>query len=352
MIYLLAFVGGLILNLMPCVLPVLFLKAMSMQRRSWQYVAGVLSVFLAFGVAACSPGFIWGGQFNHVWFTWGTALVCFALGLTYLDIWHLPNFGCREAESDFGKGVLTTLLSSACSGPFLGAVFAASLTEPSWKIITLFLLIGAGLVTPYLFFPRKWIPRPGAWMDTFKKVAGIAMIATSVWLLAGSSWALAGLIVLFWFTDIVDGRRRLALRGVLVATVMLLGIFTLVRQPYPIQPFNEIKLISLMHEDRVVVVEFTSKYCMTCQWNESTIQSYSVKKAMSDNKVVLMQAVMPEGADILQKLGFTSVPVLAVFPGTDYPIVLPDVVNKSQVIDAVEKAHERVKATGSGRGSP
>jgi thiol:disulfide interchange protein len=163
---------------MPCVQPVLFLKAMSMQRRSWQYVAGVLSVFFTLGIAACGPGFIWGGQFDHWWFTWGTAAVSFLLGLTYLDVWSLPNFGFREAQSDFGKGVLTTILSSACSGPFLGAVFAASLTEPPSKVITLFMLIGLGLVTPYLFFPRQWIPGPGAWMVWVKKLAGISMEVT------------------------------------------------------------------------------------------------------------------------------------------------------------------------------
>jgi hypothetical protein len=111
---LLAYIGGRILSLMPCVLPVLFLKAMSMQRRSSQYVAGVMSVFFAFGVAATAPGFIWGGQFSHAWFTWGTAAVCFALGLTYFDVWHLPNVGFREAEGDFVR-ILTTILSSACS---------------------------------------------------------------------------------------------------------------------------------------------------------------------------------------------------------------------------------------------
>jgi thiol:disulfide interchange protein DsbD len=144
------------------------------RRRSWQYVTGVMSVFFCLGVAATGPGFIWGGQFEHWWFTWVTAAVVFALGLTYLDVWHLPNFGFREAQSDFGKGVLTTLLSSACSGQFLGAVFAASLTEPPLKIITLFMLIGLGLVTPYLLFPRNWIPRPGAWMETVKRLAGTA----------------------------------------------------------------------------------------------------------------------------------------------------------------------------------
>jgi suppressor for copper-sensitivity B len=110
--------------------------------------------------------------------------VCFALGLIYLDVWHLPNFGFCEAKSDFGKGVLTTILSSACSGPFLGAVFAASLTEPWYQAIMLFMLIGAGLVTPYLVFPRNWIPKPGAWM-VFKKLANVMLILTACWFLGG-----------------------------------------------------------------------------------------------------------------------------------------------------------------------
>jgi hypothetical protein len=118
-----------------------------------------------------------GGQFDHPWFTWAVAAICFALGLTYLDVWHMPDFGFREAESDF-EGLLTTLLSSACSGPFLGAVFAASLTEPWYQTITLFMLIGAGLVTPYLFFPRQWIPKPGAWMVWVKKLAGLTMVVS------------------------------------------------------------------------------------------------------------------------------------------------------------------------------
>ena len=103
MIYFLAYIGGILLNLMPCVLPVLFLKAMSMQRRSWLYVAGVMSVFFTLGIAACGPGFIWGGQFDHWWFTWATAAVCFALGLTYLDVWPWPNACCHGAEGIFGK---------------------------------------------------------------------------------------------------------------------------------------------------------------------------------------------------------------------------------------------------------
>lgn len=157
------------------------------RRQSSQCIAQPL--FFTLGVAACGPGFIWGGQFDHWCFTWAIAAVCIAPGLTYLDVWHWPNFGFREAESDF-ECVLTTLLSSACSGPFLGAVFAASLTEPWWKIITLFMLIGAGLVTPYLVFPRNWIPRPGAWMEWVKRPAGISMVVTAVWLAAGGNWRL------------------------------------------------------------------------------------------------------------------------------------------------------------------
>jgi hypothetical protein len=177
-------------------------------------VRGSLSLlFFTLGVAAAGPGFIWSGQFEHWWFTWAIAAGCIALGLTYVDVWRLPNFGFREAESDF-EGLLTTILSSACSGPFLGAVFAASLTEPWYQTITLFLLIGAGLVTPYLFFPRKWIPRPGAWMVWVKKLAGLSMIATANWRLGGSTAARVAFIFLLWLRTLADGRRRLALMEV------------------------------------------------------------------------------------------------------------------------------------------
>ena len=343
MIYLLAYIGGIILNLMPCVLPVLMLKVMSLhRRRSWQYVAGVMSVFLTLGVAATGPGFIWGGQFDHAWFTWLIAGIVLSLGLFYLDVFQWPNIGCREAESDFGKGVLTTVLSSACSGPFLGAVFAASLTQPPWKIVTLFLTIGAGLVTPYLFFPRSWVPKPGDWMDTFRKLAGVSMIATAGWLLAGSTAALVVLIVLFWLRTLVDGRRRLALSGVYCVLLLALAAFTFLRQPYTVEKFDRDRFTSLVNDGRIVMIEFTSTHCLTCQFNQATMTTRSVSLAIQRNNVVVMAAVMPNGASLLQALGFTSVPVLAIFPGNAQPIVLPDVVTKSQIINAVETAHARI----------
>lgn len=345
MIYLLAFLGGMILNLMPCVLPVLFLKAMSLQKRSWQYVAGIMSVFFVLGVLATFPGFIWGGQFDHAWFTWAVAAVCFALGLTYLDVWSLPNFGCREAESDFGKGVLTTVLSSACSGPLLGAVFAASLTQPAWKVVTLFLTIGAGLVTPYLLFPRSWIPKPGAWMDSLKKLAGVSMIATSAWLLAGSGWALMVAAVLCTIFGPVQGRRRFALAGVFIIFAVSLSAFTLLSKPYPSKPFHRDTYINGRIHNRIVVVEFTSKFCSTCQMNALTVQSYSVKNCLSKHDAILMQAMLPDtdAECLLKQLGFSSVPVLAIFPGVCDPIAIPDVVSKAQVIDSLEKAHESIE---------
>lgn len=339
MIYLLAFIGGMILNLMPCVLPVLFLKAMAMQRRSWQYVAGIMSVFLVLGLAATAPGFIWGGQFDHAWFTWTVAAITFALGLTYLDVWQLPNFGCREAESDFGKGVLTTVLSSACSGPFLGAVFAASLTQPAWKVVTLFLTIGAGLVTPYLLFPRSWIPKPGAWMDKLKKLAGVSMIATSAWLLAGSGIALVVAAVLCTIFGPVHGRRRLALAGVFIIFTISLMAFTLLSTPYPVEKFDNARLHKLIAENRTVAVEFTSQFCSTCQLNEITIQRWSVRKAMAQHDVVLMQAIMPNGEKELTNLGSTSVPMLAVYSGRHVVVKVPDVVTASQIINMLDVAH-------------
>lgn len=340
MIYLLAYIGGIILNLMPCVLPVLMLKVMSLhRRRSWQYVAGVMSVFFCLGVGACGPGFIWGGQFDHLWFTWGLAAIVFALGLSYLDVWTWPNFGFREAESDFGKGVLTTILSSACSGPFLGAVFAASLAEPWWKVITLFLTIGVGLCTPYLFFPRSWVPNPGAWMETFKKLAGVSLILTAAWLIDARLVALSVVVLAGWAG--LHGGRRLALVTAITAGVVI-SLVHILTPTYHVEKFNDIHLWHDRHWNRIVIVEFTSNFCMTCQWNEATLKSRSVARQISRYDVVVMRAVMPNGSELLKELGFTSVPVLAIFPGDGEPIVLPDVITKADVITSLEIAHAQL----------
>jgi len=198
MIYLLAFLGGLILNLMPCCWPVVFMKIASAQHRSWQFAAGSISVFVLLGCLCASLGLMWGEWFERNWFTWTLAALVFALGLSYLDIWQFPSFGCRDATTDFGRGILSTLISTACSGPLLSAVFAASLTEPPWKTVALFFAIGVGFMTPYLAVPRGCMPRPGDWLNVVKKLAGVSMIATALWLVDVKLIPLAGVALSIW----------------------------------------------------------------------------------------------------------------------------------------------------------
>jgi thiol:disulfide interchange protein len=337
MIYLLAFLGGMILNLMPCVLPVLALKAMSMQRRSWQYVAGIMTVFLVLGVLATFPGFMWGSHFDNLWFTYTLAAIVFVMGLSYLDAWHLPYFGLREAQSDFGKGVLTTVLSSACSGPFLGAVFAATLTEPAWKIVTLFLVIGAGLSTPYLLFPRSWIPKPGAWMVTLKKIAGMTMIVTSFWLFDTRLLALGLVLLVAWAGW--HGGQRLALITAMGVCLLMVCVPVLPQTDIS-DTYNEADHRFWMNHNQIVLVEFTGNMCITCKINHEILNSHEVVQLIQKYDVKFMKATMPNGRSVLKWLGYSSVPVVAVFPGLHEPIVLTDVVTKRQVIKSLEIANE------------
>lgn len=138
-------------------------------------------------------------------------------------------------------------------------------------------------------------------------------------------------------------RRALALMTFAISLATIVFMIFGAGSALPVKPFNHQELDGLRTSQRIVIVEFTSKYCATCQWNEYTLHSRSVVNQVSKQNVVVMKAVMPEGADLLKQLGFSSVPVLAIFPGRGTPIVMPDVVTKAQVLSALETAHEYVE---------
>ena len=209
---LLAFVGGIILNLMPCVLPVIGLKVMSFVQQSghsrahalmlnvW-YAAGIVSVFLLLGVFAWSIGLSWGGQFGNVGFTVTIAAVVFAMALSLLGVWEIPIPGffgtgavqdVASREGPFGafvKGAITTVLATPCTGPFMASAIAWAVTQPLTTILIVFGSLGLGMASPYLLigvFPEllRFLPKPGAWMETFKQLTGFLLLGTVVFILS------------------------------------------------------------------------------------------------------------------------------------------------------------------------
>lgn len=206
-----AFAAGLILNFMPCVLPVIGLKIMSFAQQAgdsrrrifllnaW-YTLGIASVFLVLATLAVISGLTWGEQFSSVTFTGVLASVVFVFALSFLGVWEIaiPGFvGSGKANElaqregpvgAFNKGVLTTVLATPCSGPLLGSALTWAVTQPPVLTYVAFALVGLGMASPYLVvgaFPQLlgWLPKPGEWMNTFKQMMGFVLLATVVYLL-------------------------------------------------------------------------------------------------------------------------------------------------------------------------
>lgn len=211
------FLGGLILNLMPCVLPVIGLKIFSFVQQAGQdrkmalwlnvaYSLGLISVFWVLAALAAAPalalaekGLGWGQQFQSAGFNVFIAALVFAMALSFLGVWEfpIPGFASRKGATRlteqegftgaFFKGVITTLLATPCTGPFMGGALAWAFYQPPHVIFAVFTSVGLGMASPYLLigaFPKliRFLPKPGAWMDTFKQVMGFVLLGTVVYL--------------------------------------------------------------------------------------------------------------------------------------------------------------------------
>ncbi|MFT7519784.1 MAG: thiol:disulfide interchange protein, partial [Kiritimatiellia bacterium] len=208
-----AFLGGLILNIMPCVLPVLTLKVYGLIEQKDEgaknrivqgvaYTAGILVSFLALAVAvlvvkvALGQNIGWGFQFQYPGYVATLAAIVFAFGLSLFGVFEIPVMGANAAAGAGSKegpvgffmtGVFATLLATPCSAPFLGSAMGFAFSQPPLVIVAFFMLVGLGLASPFLliaFVPAmsKVLPPPGAWMDTFKQLMGFTLVATTMWL--------------------------------------------------------------------------------------------------------------------------------------------------------------------------
>ncbi len=222
---------------MPCVLPVVaikllsFVKQSSLDRRrvlltNLFYTSGLVSVMLVLATMASFAGLGWGEQFSRPAFTIALSSVVFALSLSLLGVWDIPSFSFRLGAQGngqpsgytnaFGNGVLSTLLATPCSGPFLGTALAWSVAQHPYYTYCVFVTIGLGMASPFLLvgvFPSviRFVPKPGAWMNVFKQITGFVMLATVVYLISFVPIAsviptlllLLGIGLALWITSLV-----------------------------------------------------------------------------------------------------------------------------------------------------
>jgi thiol:disulfide interchange protein len=393
----LAFVGGLILNLMPCVLPVIGLKVMSFVEQAHKsrshalvlnlwFAAGIVSVFLLLGVLAGAIGLSWGGQFGSTAFNATIASIVFAMALSLLGVWEVPIPGffgrgsihaAAAQEGPVGaflKGVITTVLATPCTAPFMAPAIAWAVTQNVPTTLVVFASLGAGMASPYLvvgLYPEllRFLPKPGGWMVTFKQISGFVLLATVVFILSFIAQpavvptvaVLLGVGVACWLVGRAPLTAEFGVRlrawaygGAVVLAFVALSFGWLYRvagtgNETAWQPFSLERLKQLaVEEGKTVLVDFSAEWCLNCKvLEQAVLHTEPVETAIARTGVVTMYAdytnYPPEIDRMIKSLGANGVPVIAIFPGSApyHPIVFSGGYTQQGLISALEKAAGR-----------
>lgn len=387
----LAFVGGLVLNLMPCVLPVLTIKAAGLvhtahnpkesRAHGLAYLGGVVVCFAAIGgiliaLRAAGEQAGLGFQLQYPPVTAFFALVMFAVGLNLLGVFEiggsLMGVGSGLAERGgtsgaFFTGLLAAFVGAPCVGPFMAPAFATALAQPAPVVMAVFVVVGLGLAAPFVllsFTPAfaKVLPKPGRWMETFRQVLAFPMFITVLWLLwvlAGQSGpdgiiaVLAGGIALgfgIWLAKKIGQRTA----GRIVASVVILAAFIVpsvsttwlkaeASTEISANAWSPEKVAELQAEGRVIFVDFTARWCVTCQFNKTALHDASVAKAFADLNVAFLEADWTNKDKViageLAKHGAAGVPLYLVYPASGAePQKLDQILTPGMIETAVRQA--------------
>jgi thiol:disulfide interchange protein/DsbC/DsbD-like thiol-disulfide interchange protein len=393
-----ALLGGLILNLMPCVLPVLAIKVLGFavhadQPRALQrtqglaYTAGVVASFLALGglllaLRAGGEQLGWGFQLQTPAVV-ATLALLFTLIALNLAGWlrvgnllpqRLASLQLRHPVAEaFLSGVLAVAVASPCTAPFMGASLGYAIALPAAQALGIFAALGLGLALPYLaasWVPvvGRWLPKPGAWMETLRHFLAFPMAATVLWLLwvlghlngvdAAVSWAVLLLLVglLVWALGL-QGRSRLAIATLSVAAgaawMLTVGHLALENQVLSTggsensiaagqdwQAWSPQGVDAALTQGRPVFVDFTAAWCITCQVNKrTTLGQTEVMADFAQRNVALLRADWtrrdPAITQALQALGRSGVPVYVLYAPGKTPVVLSELLSPAQVRGAL-----------------
>ncbi|HYX38990.1 MAG TPA: protein-disulfide reductase DsbD domain-containing protein [Oligoflexus sp.] len=382
----LAFLGGLILNIMPCVLPVLAIKILSLVRETGEnqrkvrlgslaYGLGVVLSFLGLAglllvIKAGGEAVGWGFQLQSPAFIAALALLFFLMALNFLDLiqpWNaftrLGNVGTSRTGSggQFLSGVLAVIVASPCTGPFMGIAVGSALTRSPLESCLIFLFIGLGFLSPFIalaWIPgsRRLLPKPGMWMETFRQLMAFPLLLTILWLLwvlekqsgmDGVLWVLTAFVGLGFCAWLWLQVKSKAPRAWMVMTfiILLLCGVAIQQQKHAVatssgqvgkvvadvwQPFSADSLVSARQKGPVFI-DFTAAWCVTCQVNKTLVLNRDdVQKAFKDQGIQLMRAdwtdYNPEITRMLASLGRQGVPVYVLYrDATSEPVLLPEV---------------------------
>jgi thiol:disulfide interchange protein DsbD len=385
-----AALGGSILNLMPCVFPVLSLKALSFASHREQhqglhgfiYTAGVVCSFLLvaavlLALKAAGQAVGWGFQLQQAWFVGGLSYLFFAMGLSLSGFWELGGswmgFGDKLASrggysGSFFTGVLATLVASPCTAPFMGSALGFAATQPPLQALSVFAALGFGMALPMLILclsPRllAHIPKPGAWMDRFKQVLAFPLYATAIWLCwivgrqtgaNGMAVVLGGMLALtfaLWLWRFGLFARTLAAVSLALALVALGSPLLAASSAAQAnnangtgwQAYRPETLAQLRAAGKPVFLNVTADWCITCLTNEKVaLNSTAVKGVLRDRGITYLKADWthydPAITALLAQFGRNGIPLYVLFPARPQaePVVLPQLLTPTRVVEAVQ----------------
>lgn len=346
-----AFIGGMLLNLMPCVLPIISIKVMGFVESAEQprartvasalaFSAGIICSFLALAGIVITLRLLgyqlgWGFQFQYPEFVLALILIVYVLSLGFFDVYSISLPFLQQANRSvthlspglakhFFDGILATALSTPCTAPFLGTALVYAFTQPPVITLMIFLAIGVGLALPYAYLsthPKvlKFLPAPGAWMYRLRELMGFLLLATVIWLLfvlhrlteEGVVWTL-GLMLLLYFALWLQSwakestKKKRALVSILISCVLLAGYLILAfplmverKNSFqvsksgiiPWEAFSEELLSQAKASNTGVFIDFTADWCLTCKANEFLIiETEKIKKSLEEHKIMPLKA--------------------------------------------------------------
>ena len=392
----LAFVGGIILNLMPCVFPVLFLKGLALVQTSGEerskmrshglvYTLGILVSFWAIVAVllvlrSTTNQIGWGFQLQSP-----TFLAVLALGLFFFSLSLAGQFelglsltGAGDSltrkqgyAGSFFTGVLATVVATPCTAPLMGAAIGFALAQPAWITFAVFTALALGLAAPYLVLTiqpgwTKVLPRPGAWMETLKQLTAVPLFATVIWLtwvygrlFSGSATPQKGVDRV---ADLLLGFLLLAIAGWVLAkwpanrkstiAAVILGALAMAAPLYQKkdttlawEPYSQATLDTARAAGKPVFIDFTAAWCLSCQVNERLVlKSDEVQEQFRSHDVVLIRADWTQYDDAITRelasVGRSGVPTYVLYPAEKGSTadVLPEVLTKPIVLDALKRS--------------
>nr|WP_233190159.1 MULTISPECIES: thioredoxin family protein [unclassified Brevundimonas] len=397
-----ALLGGLILNLMPCVFPILAMKAAALSRSAHHpaearrdglaFLAGVLATFLLLAGAllalrAGGQALGWGFQLQSPGVVAALSLLMLAVALNLSGVFHIgsglqgaghgPLSRLPGAAGAFFTGVLAVVVAAPCTAPFMAFALGAALLMPWPMALAVFLMLGLGLALPYVLIslsPRLLarLPRPGAWMETLRNLLAFPMYGAALWLawvygrqtadalalLFGAGLMLALALWLYGRSQAASGTRRLAGIAAALSMIAALGLGVLAARAgpasseaaasasahLPSQPWSEAAVQAALAEGRPVLVNFTADWCVTCKINEgAALSSPRTAEAMQAANAVYLIGDWTRRDDAitaeLQRHGRSGVPLYLLYqPGQAAPRILPQLLTEGTVVGALKDA--------------